>query len=380
MTGKIWTWIAVAIVVIGGGWWLLSGSSAPKAEAGPIKVGFIGPLTGDAASYGIPFQNAVKMATDEINASGGINGRQLQIIYEDGKCGTAAASAAQKLISIDHVQIIIGGFCSGESLAAEPITTANKVILFSPGSSSPKLTGISKYFDRNYPSDSLPAIKIAQLMTQKGLKNVGVITETSDAAVALRQAFVDEFQKLGGNLIADESFTTGTTDFRSALTKIKSANPDAVYVIGQTPASDELIIKQMDDIGLKTQLFGGFELFGGEKMLQDIPNLLEGAIYMEPSLDETATTTKSFIDKYTAQYKTFGGLPTIYAATSYDAVYIIKDMIEQYGMNTDVIAQGLRQLKDWHGAEGTLTIDQNGDPQFQYAVRVIHNGKVENLK
>jgi branched-chain amino acid transport system substrate-binding protein len=349
-------------------------------ETGPIKIGVIGPFTGDASSYGIPFKNSVEMATNEINSNGGIAGRQLQILFEDGKCGGNAASAAQKLVSIDQVKIIIGGFCSGESLSAEPVTTAHKVILFSPGSSNPKLSGISQYFDRNYPSDNLPGAKIAQLMIDKNYRNVAVISETSDAAVGLRGIFVDSYAKLGGTLVADETFTTGTRDFRSNLAKIKKVKPDAVYVIAQTPASDELIIRQMSEIGLKTQLFGGFELFGGVDILKNIPDLLEGAIYMQPSLDETATTTATFIAKYTDQYKSFGGLPSIYAATAYDAVYLMKDMIEKYGLNADKISKGLRQVKDWHGVEGSLTINKDGDPEFEYSVMQIHAGKAVQVK
>ena len=375
-----WYWIVgvviiVVIIVLAQG-----GGNSKDNKSEPIKIGFIGPLTGDGASYGIPFKNAVTMATAEINATGGINGRQIQMIYEDGKCGKDAATASQKLVNVDKVKIIIGGFCSGESLAALPVTSAAKVILFSPGSSNPILTGANKYFVRNYPSDALPGIRIAQLMVDRGIKNVAVVSETSDAAIGLRKVFIDEFGRLGGKVVADETFTTGTRDFRSNLTKIKNSSPQAMYVIGQSPATDELVIRQANEIGLKTQLFGGFEIFGSEDMLKDVPNLLEGSIYMEPSLDETAKQTADFISKYKSQYQSFGGLPSIYAATSYDAVYILKDMVEKYGMDTDKIADGLRQIKDWKGAEGVLTINQQGDPEFQYTVRVIHDGKVENLK
>src|SRR5262249_40877175 len=133
-------------------WW---GIARNSASANTIKIGWIGPLTGSVAAYGEAGQNVTQLAVDQINASGGINGKQIQVIYEDGACdGTTAANAMQKLATVDQVQIVWGGFCSAESLAAVPIATQDKVLLFSMGSSNPKLTGISPYFFRDYPSDN----------------------------------------------------------------------------------------------------------------------------------------------------------------------------------------------------------------------------------
>ncbi|MDI6721115.1 MAG: ABC transporter substrate-binding protein, partial [Candidatus Aenigmarchaeota archaeon] len=99
--------------------------SQPSAQT--VKIGFIAPLTGDAAVYGLPLKNMVELATEEINSQGGIDGKKVEIIYEDGKCnGKDAATAMQKLVSVDKVRVIFGGFCSSESLGAEPIATQNK--------------------------------------------------------------------------------------------------------------------------------------------------------------------------------------------------------------------------------------------------------------
>ena len=105
------------------------------------KIGSILPLSGDASSFGVPFQKTLNLAVKEINENGGIDGKQVKIIYEDGKCENKQANqAANKLININNVNTIIGGICSGETLAAAPIAEENKVILFSPASGSPKIT------------------------------------------------------------------------------------------------------------------------------------------------------------------------------------------------------------------------------------------------
>ena len=230
-----------------------AGSSSNTSAEGFIKVGFIAPLTGDAAVYGEPARNVTQLAINEINANGGINGRQLQLIAEDGKCnGESAASAAQKLVNVDKVQFIIGGFCSGESLAAEPITTAANVFLFSSGSSSPDLTGKSPLFARDFPSDATQGKVLADLSANdKKWKKVAVIQEQTDYAVGLDKSFNDNFSSLGGATVKQE-FSTGTTDFRSLLTQLKSQNPDALLIDVQTPANAQIIFKQMADLKWKT--------------------------------------------------------------------------------------------------------------------------------
>ena len=111
-----------------------------------IRIGAIGPFTGDAAVYGQSEKNAIELAVQEINLDGGINGKKLEVIYEDGKCnGMDAATAAQKLINVDKVDIILGGVCSGETLAIAPLAEANEVLVFSSFSSSPDVTNAGDF-------------------------------------------------------------------------------------------------------------------------------------------------------------------------------------------------------------------------------------------
>ena len=149
---KILTWIIVLIVIVAG-FFVLSKKSVPTST-GPFKVGVILPLTGDAASYGEVMRNIYQLAIKEVNDAGGVNGNKIELIIEDGKCdGTGGASAAQKLVNVDKVKVILGGFCSSESLAAVPIVESAKVALFSSGSSNPGLTGKSRVICRNFTAD-----------------------------------------------------------------------------------------------------------------------------------------------------------------------------------------------------------------------------------
>lgn len=346
-----------------------------------IKIGFIAPLTGNAASYGEPVKNAVVLAVEEINNSGGIKGKEIKMIYEDGKCeGKEATNAAQKLINIDKVKIILGGFCSGETLAVAPIAEAAKVILFSSGSGNPDITDAGDYIFRNFPSDASSGKKIAEMAIEKNLKKVALLVETTDYAQAVKKVFIDRFSELGGTIVIDESFTSQTVDLKTQLTRIKSKNPDAIYLLPQMPSIAEISFKQIRELGLDMQVLSN-EITSSEIILENIADIVEGVLFAEPYFDENDSLTKEFLDKYKERYGMLGGgLPPVYLATSYDAMYILKEQIEKYGENVEKIKKGLYSIKDRKGVAGNLTIDENGDSIFEFVVKVIRNGKVVDYK
>lgn len=372
--------IIVVVAVVAIGYFVSKGPSEPVSTE-PIKIGFIGPLSGDAAIYGEPMRDVVRLAVDEINNAGGIKGRTVTVIYEDGKCnGKDATSAAQKLISVDKVKIIIGGVCSGETLGAAPVAEAAKVILFSPGSGSPDITNAGDYIFRNFPSDASSGKKMAELAIDRNLKNIALLVETTDYAQAIKRVFTARFGELGGKVVADESFTSEATDMRTQITKIKSQNPNAVYLVPQTPARAEVTIKQLKELGLNVQILSN-EIVNSEAILKNFGALVEGILYAEPAFDETSPLNKAYLDKHKAKYGTLGeGLPPVYLATTYDAVYVLKEMIEKYSEDTNKIKSGLYGIKNRQGAAGSLTIDQNGDPVFEYVVKTIKNGKPTEVK
>lgn len=163
---------------------------AAKGET--VKIGGILPLTGDGAAYGVPLQKVAQIAIDKVNSEGGI---QLEFIWEDGKCnGQDGSAAAQKLIDIDKVQIIYGGFCSSETLGAAPIAEQAGIVMLSPGSSSPDITNAGDFIFRNYPSDSSQGVIMAGIATELGLKKVGMLTEENDYTVGIEKVFKEAFE------------------------------------------------------------------------------------------------------------------------------------------------------------------------------------------
>lgn len=380
-------WIIIAIlVVLGLVYWARQRgadekSRAPAVElpAGPIKFGVIQPLTGDAASYGEAETRAIAVAVEEINKAGGILGHQIELATEDGKCDPqAGGTAAQKLVNVTGVKVIIGGACSGETLAAAKITDPAKVILISPSATSPKVSEAGDFVFRTYPSDAL-AGQIAATYAHKelGAGKAAVFTELTDYAQGLREVYKKTFTDLGGEIVSDETYSTGDTDFRTQILKVKRAKPNLVYVVPQSPTPGIAIFKQMIENRVDTG-FTTAEVLLDRQTVKDNAVVLEGVIGVEPAVDyEGNTKAKAFREAHRAKFD--GADPGTFAANAYDAVYLIKEAIEKNGLDTEKIRDWLYNLKDWPGVVGSLSFDKNGDPIMGENVRKILGGEVTDL-
>ena len=369
---KIFWSVVVLIVIIGLAWWGFS-----KNGGGPgnvIKIGFIGPLTGDAAVYGEEVQNTEELAIAQINAAGGVNGKQIQAIYEDGKCdGQDGANAAQKLVNVDGVQAIIGGFCSGETIPAVPIAASAKVVVFSPGASSPKLTGISPYFFRDFPSDATQGKVLADVAYNKmHWKTIGFVQEQTDYSQGINDAFTQNFQADGGKTIT-QSFPTGASDFRSMLITLKSQKPDALFIDTQTPAATDRVLDQLAQLNWKPTLLIDDATAGDPPTLTKYRSQLQGALTAEFLPNASDTQFQAFIQAYQAKY---GKAPSYQAYMScvYDAVNLLAQGIKQVGDNGSALAQWSRTITNWAGASGNITIGSDGDRMGGHVAEVIMNG------
>lgn len=375
---KIITWLVVLGVIVVGALAIFNGGGNKESV---IKLGAILPLTGDAASYGESESRAIQIAIDEINKDGGVNGNNLELVLEDGKCDPqAGGSAAQKLVNIDAVKIILGGACSGETLAAAKITEPAKVILISPSASSPKVTEAGDFVFRTYPSDAL-AGKIAAKYAYKELngKKAALITELTDYAQGLREVYKSAFTSLGGKVVADETYKTGDTDFRTQILKIKSANPDVVYVVPQSFTPGVAIMKQLKENKVLAKLTTA-EVLLDRQGVKDNAQVLEGIIGVEPAVDWDKNPKASALSSaHRAKYKSD---PGTFSANAYDAVYLIAGALEataKDAIDTLKVRDWLYAVKDWPGAVGPLTIDMNGDPVMGESLRKISGGEVTDL-
>lgn len=356
---KVTAWIVVLVVVVGGGWLFVSDWAKNLSASAPVKMGFIAPLTGEAASYGETEKNALQLAVEEINKNVGMNGRPIEIIYEDGKCnGKDALGAIQKLIVTDKVKIVFGGVCSSETLAAAPIAEQNKVLLFSAFSSNPAITNLGDYIFRNSPSDADVGKLDAETIAAK-YKRVALLSENTDYAQGVRSVMKSVFGAKSVEVVFDESFGGGVpvSDFRSTLTRMLNAHPEVLYVNPTSPKAGGLIVKQLRELGSKLPVHANFSLASADARSVG-GTYLNGVVISDAS--SLSDRGKDLIAKYKAR---FGKDPAneYEMGASYDRVYIIRDAIRQAGFDVEGIKAYLYNLKNYQGTIGTYGFDNNGD-------------------
>lgn len=365
--------IFIILIVLAVGYYMAQGVGDGSDDT--LTIGFIGPLTGDAVSYGEPISNAIRLAADTINQSGGVAGKMIEIVYEDGRCTNEdALNAAQKLVNIDQVQMIVGGICSGEALAMLPITEAAGVVVVSPSASSPDLTGIGQYFFRNSPSDNEGGRKLAEVVV-KDHKKVALISEETDYAQGFARVFKEHVLLGEGEIVADENFTPETADFRSVLTKIKAAEPEAIFVNPQTEIAGGTIVKQARELGITAPLFGS-NVTAGAAAIEIAGEHMEGLVFVNaPGLSPANPKAVAFLAAYRAQY----GEPGIefYTGSAYDAVHILAQAVEMTGSVEGVaVRDHLRTMGNFEGVVGSYRFRPDGDPDgIGFIVKRIEEGQ-----
>ena len=213
-------------------------------------------LTGPGETYGTVANQAKQMALDEINGAGGIDGRMLELIVEDSKCGAAdAITAYHKLTEVDNLKIILGTSCSGAMLGVAPLAEEDGVILFSGLASNPDIANAGDYIFRTQISDVQVGIATGNTLWADGVRKLATITEETDYAEGVRRTSVAQFEKRGGEIVAAERFASDTTDFRSQLSKLFAANPDALHLAPQSEFSAGTIIKQARELGYEGPIY-----------------------------------------------------------------------------------------------------------------------------
>ncbi|MBN1460253.1 MAG: ABC transporter substrate-binding protein [Armatimonadetes bacterium] len=354
-------------------------TSPATGGQGEIVIGSILPLTGDGAAYGIEIKNGIDLAVEQTNAQGGIGGTKLRVIYEDSQ-GDAknAVSAFRKLTSQHKVPVVIGDSFSGPTLAIAPIAQREKVVLFSPTASSPKLSSAGPYFFRNWPSDTAEASVVAELAIQKlGKKRCAVLYSNSEYGIGLRDVFIRRVQELGGEIIRQEAFREKDTDFRTQLQNIKSVNPDALYMTGYYQEFAQ-ILKQAKELGLQTQ-FLSCGTFHEPQVISLSGGAAEGVIFVQPYYDphSDAQHVREFVNRFEAK---FGIAPGLYAAHGYDAAEIVAKAIEGAASFTgSALADELHQTKDYLGVTGPTTFTAQGDVVKPCRVMTVRNGQFVDL-
>ena len=208
-------------------------SFACKEEPKVYRVGAVIPLSGAAETYGRNVSNGLQLALEEINAAGGVKGKPLDVLTENDETNEQTAVGKVEPLSRSGVHVTIGGVTSNLALAMVPVCEKNKMVLISPTATSPKLTGISQYFFRNFPSDTREGRMMAEYAVRRmKIRSVAILYVDKEYGQGLTEVFKNRFTKLGGTVAYEKAYPEGTTDFAAIVSEIKETAPDAIYLPG----------------------------------------------------------------------------------------------------------------------------------------------------
>jgi len=324
-----------------------------------ILIGEYGSLTGNDATFGTSTRDGIQMAVDEVNKAGGVLGKQLKVLVEDDQSKPEeAVTVVTKLISSDRVIAVLGEVASTRSKAAAPVAQQNMIPMISPSSTNPGVTQIGDYIFRVCFIDPFQGLVMAKFATNTlKLKNVAILRDVkNDYSIGLADVFINEFQKMGGKIIADQSYASGDVDFSAQLTAIKAKNPQAIYIPGYYTEVG-LIAGQTKKLGITATLLGG-DGWDSPKLTEIGGEALDGSYFSNHySVDDPSPAIQKFVGEYKAR---FGHAPDGLAALGYDAAHILAESLRRAGTTEGPkLRDAIAQTKDYAGVTGKITIDKD---------------------
>ena len=333
----------------------------PGGGGDKVKVGVFMSMTGDTANFGISSVNGIKMAADEANAAGGINGKQIELDVQDDRSDPSeAATIVTKFVTQDGVNAILGEVASSRSIAAAPIAQNAKIPMLTPSSTNPEVTRKGDYIFRSCFIDPVQGAAIAQFAARTlNAKRAGIMVDRkNDYSTGLEKFISQTFTKLGGQMVVTQSYQAGDQDFNAQITSIKGANPDVIFVPGYY-GDVALFAKQARDKGVTAPLVGG-DGWDAKQLFEIGGKAVVGSFFSNHySPYDTDPQVQKFVNDYKARYNS---IPDALAATAYDAARIMFDAIKRANsLDGNAIRNALAATKDFPGVTGKVTLNSDRD-------------------
>jgi len=357
-----------------------------EAPQPPIKIGAVFSVTGSAAKLGGPEKNTALMIQDQINAAGGVNGRNIEVIVEDDQgVEENTVNALQKLIHLDNVVAIIGPTRSGNGIAAAAICDEAKIPLVSCAAAWVQLfpendtsKPMYRYVFKTPQNDSHCTRAIFMDCQNKGYTNVAIITGTTGFGAAGRAELKNHASNFGITIIADETYPPDATDLTPILTRIKARNPQAL-INWSIVAAQGLIAGQVKQLGMDLQLYQSHG-FGNKGYITEAAEGIlfpAGRLLAVGDIDETHVQYKvltQFKNDYESKY---GEEVSTFAGHAYDALHMVVNAIKAKGTTRDGIRDGLEETKNFIGTAGVFNIsptDHCGLTDDAFATMTVKDG------
>jgi len=332
-------------------------AAASQAASDTIYLGVSGPLTGQNAQYGAQWKKGFDLALDEINGAGGINGHKLEYVFEDSQSDPKqSVVVAQKFIADERIVVELGDFSSTASMAASQIYQRAGLVQFGFTNSHPDFTkagGDYTWSNSVTQAQASPALADFAVKTL-GLKKLAVFYLNTDWGKSSYSLFSTRAKEIGAEIVSEQAYLPDEKDFRSAITAVRDAKPDAI-ILYSYQADGALIVQQLRDAGLKQPVVGGGSLQSPDFLKLGGPAVEGVYILGEFLASDPNPTIQAFVTKYKARYNEE---PDLFAVHAYDTIILIAEAIKLGGPTRQGIHDALGKLKDVPSVtNGTVTFD-----------------------
>lgn len=360
---------------------LLLAGCADSSSPDVIKVGEFASLTGKEAAFGQSSHKGTVLAVEDINAAGGVLGRQIRLITDDNQSKAGESTTiVKKLITLDKVVAVLGEVASGRSKEGAPVCQERKIPMISPASTNPEVTQVGDYIFRVCFIDPFQGSVIGKftLDTLKA-RRVAVLTDVAAPySVGLSEFFKEYIKTHGGTVVADQKFTGGDKDFKGQLTAIKAVNPEAIFApVYYTEAG--LIALQARELGIAVPLLGG-DGWEASQLIEIGGKALEGCYFSTHySAESQAPEVVEFVRKYKARYN--NEIPDTMAGLGYDSMMVLADAIRRAGTtDPQPLRDAIAATRDFPGVTGRLTLDANRNASKSAVVMTIKDGQFKYVE
>ncbi len=374
-TGMIRAMAGLAMVA---GAALLAGcpQQAPTTPSNIIKVGHYASMTGKEATFGQSTDNGIRLAIGEINAAGGINGKQIEIITYDTKGESKeAGNAVTRLVTSDKVTAVLGEVASSLSLAGGAVCQQYGVPMVSPSSTNPGVTAGRDMVFRVCFIDPFQGFAVAKF-TRENLKldKAAILYDQAQAySKGLRDEYKKHFESMGGTIVSDQAYSSGDQDFSAQLATIKASGAQAIFVPGYYTEAGNIAL-QARKLGITAPLLGG-DGWDSEQLAAIGKEAIEGCYYSNHyAPDQPSEQVQAFVTKYRETYN--GQTPDGLAALGYDAAKVLAEAMRRApGLTGAELQSALAQTRDFKGVTGVISMDQNRDAKKAAVIVQMKGGK-----
>lgn len=351
------------------------GDDLSNSDSETIKIGAIISKTGKSDIYGDAVDKGIKLAIDEINENGGIDGKKIEYILEDDKSDPVEAVKAYDKLIEKNANAIIGPISSENTKAVANKSSQKNIAIISPTVGSESVTEDSGNIFRTCFTNSAQGKVLANFSIDAlQAKSAAILrNKSSNYSNEIADAFKNQFTQRGLKILADEGYEENDLDFKTQLENIKKENPDLI-LIPENSEKDFIIAKEIKEAQINAKIIGSDGWDGVLDLTDKSSEELLDSIYFVShyARDDQSETVKEFVDSYQAKYKK---IPSAFSALAYDSVYILKDAFEKANStDSEKLIEAIKNI-EINGVTGNIRFDEKNNPQKQAVIIKIENGK-----